>query len=761
MRKHSGLLLLTLIFSLAFAEKGNNIPFDAQSALAYLKDLASDSMLGRKSGQPGGVLAEDYIASRLKEWGIEPGGVNGTYFQPFTFPQFNIGPGARLEIITDRKRKDFDYEDCWRVWTYSGSGRFTAEIVFVGYGIHAPEKGYDDFADVNIQGKMALLITETPLNLGRILGDDVDIKKRILSIQKHGAKGVFICDCPVPGKRTIQGSLDAEVYKPDFVIIRIEASVARYVFRDLPTDLSYLIQEMDSTSRPQSYATGVMAALEVDAVYDENRPTRNVLGRISGSDKKLKGEYIIVAAHMDHLGINPQGEVMNGANDNASGTSVAMEVARVLKKSRSKLKRSVVFFLWAAEEQGYRGLTYYCQHPVYPLEKTVAYITMDMVGHGNGKVTVSGKDYRPDLWEFLAQHVPENIFKYVQPSTRFSHRLPDWEPLLPTGVARLGIQTSGQHLKLHTSRDDVDLIKPELLERTGNFIRAAVEALADEQSNLIPAFRREDYYLKVVRLIDYQPLTLGQVAEHPEETLDSPANVRLAVVEEEEGLAGDALRVDTTKSALDCLAGIKKSGRISIYASIGRLQDDMIQRRTDIIPGIGSIRTLTNDPDWAKALAEVGVRFVWLSDPSPLFAGDAVTQDGKRIWSALEDNGIIIMVSALTPGCQRMLLENARKPFVLIEQDLPQAEILELIQKKKAVLALVLNEKGAAEYYQKLDQARRVLGSKRLMIMNGLPIQEKKSIDLFRQLTREILQAGYEWKDIQDLFSGTFLSLFE
>jgi hypothetical protein len=761
MKAGTGLLAAFLVFSLAFADEEQAIPFDARAALAYIKDLASDSMLGRKSGQPGGVLAEDYIASRLKEWGIEPGGVDGTYFQPFTFPHFNIGPGARLKIISGRMEEDFEYEDGWRVWSYSGSGRFTAEIVFVGYGIHAPEKGYDDFAGINIQGKIALLIMETPANLERTLGDDVNLKKRILSTQRQGAKGVFICPSPVSGDRTIQGYPDAEVYNPGFVIIRIEPRLADYIFRDLPTDLTCLVQEMDSTSRPRSYATGVIVSLGVEAIYDGKRPTRNVLGKISGSDELLRGEYIIIAAHLDHLGINPRGEVMNGANDNASGTAVAMEVARVLNCARTKLKRSVVFFLWAAEEQGFQGLNHYCRHPIYPLEKTVAYITMDMVGHGSGKVGASGKDYRPDLWEFLARNIPENVFQFIQPSSRFSPRLPDWELLLPTGIARIGIQTSGHHLKFHTSRDDVDLIKPELLERTGNFVRAAVEALASEPSNMIPAFRREDYYLKVVRLIDCQPVSLRRIAELPEEAWGTPASVQLAFAEETEELSEDALRVDVIKGILDCLTGLKRAAGISLYSSLARLQDDIAQRRTAIIPGLGSIRTLINNPGWAKVLAENGIRYVWLSDQASLFAEGDITPEGMNIWKALEDNGVIVVTSGLTPGSQKKLLEKARKPFVLVEEALPAEEILEIMKQKEAVLALVFDESGAEKYFQELDRAKSVLGSHRLMIMNGHPIQGDMSIDFLRRLAREILQAGYAWKDIQNLYSGTFLSLFE
>ncbi|MBM3285647.1 MAG: hypothetical protein FJY81_07210, partial [Candidatus Aminicenantes bacterium] len=142
MRMLTALSALWLLFPPGGAGPERTASFDARAALGYVGDLAADAMLGRKSGQPGGVLAEEYLASRLREWGIEPGGVDGTFFQPFTFPHSNIGPGVRMEIISGRGKRNFDYEEGWRVWPYSGSTHVTTEVVFVGYGIHAPGKDY-------------------------------------------------------------------------------------------------------------------------------------------------------------------------------------------------------------------------------------------------------------------------------------------------------------------------------------------------------------------------------------------------------------------------------------------------------------------------------------------------------------------------------------------------------------------------------------------------------------------------------------------
>ncbi len=126
--------------------------------------------------------------------------------------------------------------------------------------------------------------------------------------------------------------------------------------------------------------------MSVNAIFDEKRPTRNVLAKITGSDKVLKDEYVIIGGHMDHLGISPMGDIMNGANDNASGTAVVMEIARVMKLNRAKPKRTVIFALWAGEEQGLLGSKHYADDSTFPMNKTVAYINMDMVGHGSGGI---------------------------------------------------------------------------------------------------------------------------------------------------------------------------------------------------------------------------------------------------------------------------------------------------------------------------------------------------------------------------------------
>ncbi len=162
-----------------------------------------------------------------------------------------------------------------------------------------------------------------------------------------------------------------------------------------------------------SFHTNVKAFVSVKAIFDEERPARNVLAKIEGSDKNLKEECLIIGAHMDHLGIYPLGDVMNGANDNASGTAVVIEAARVMKLNGAKPARTVIFALWAGEEQGLCGSRYYVDHPVFLLEKTVANINLDMVGIGGDKIPFEGAYYGPEIWQVLKEKLSTHILDSI------------------------------------------------------------------------------------------------------------------------------------------------------------------------------------------------------------------------------------------------------------------------------------------------------------------------------------------------------------
>jgi hypothetical protein len=754
------LLALLLLAAPSFA-KVKKVAFDEKAALSYIKDLSSDSMMGRKSGQPGAAIAEEYVASKFKEWGLERAGDNGTYFQNFTIEYSNVEEGVVLEIISEKARRSFYYEDDWRVQRLSGSGHFAAEIVFVGYGIHAPDKDYDDYAGVDLKGKLALLLIESPTRLEEKLSEEAKIENRIKAAQEQGALGILGFRRSSTQSRYFRFRLKKEFYKPDFVILTVEDRVTNFIFKDLKTELRYLLLEIDNKLKPMSFETGVKAFVSVKAVFDEKRPTRNVLAKITGSDETLKEEYVIIGAHMDHLGINPLGEVMNGADDNASGTAVVMEIARIMKLNRARPKRTVIFALWAGEEQGLLGSRHYTDQPLYPIEKTVTYINMDMVGQGTGRVPFGGVYYGPQIWEVLEERLSEEIKEYVKPG-RGGPGGSDYTPFLEKGIPSYGILTQGYHFKYHKSRDDLDLIKPEVLKKTGDFVQAAVEILASEPINFFKPMRQETYYLKYHRLINFELTTLNRFIEHHKDAKDSDVDLQLTVLEEKEGLSGDALRMDMLKNLLDASEKIKKTKGLTFYSSSNRLNMDIRQGKTTVMVGLKGINSFRDEPEWAQVLAKQGVYFVFMDEPFFLFGEEGLSEQGKKIVQAINRSGLLLVVEGLDSSQAKVLLNGSQKPLVLIEKDLPDKEVLELIKKKKSALGLILSQgEDPSSYFKKIDEVKEAIGTDYLMMVNEQCLWGNKGQEQLLNVISEIIKAEYRIPDVPNIFTFTFLGVLD
>jgi aminopeptidase YwaD len=754
------LLTLFLLAAPSFT-KVKKVAFDEKAALSYIKDLASDSMMGRKSGQPGATIAEEYIASKFIEWGLEPAGDDGTFFQNFTIEYSNAEEGVVLEVISEKARRSFYYGDDWRVQRLSGSGHFAAEIVFVGYGIHAPEKDYDDYAGVDLKGKLALFLIESPTKLEEKLSEEAKIENRIKAAQEQGALGILGFRRASTQRQYFRFRLKKEIHKKDFVILTVEDRVTNFIFKDLKTELRYLLLEIDNKLKPMSFETGVKAFVSVKAVFDEKRPTRNVLAKISGADKTLKDEYVIIGAHMDHLGINPLGEVMNGADDNASGTAVVMEIARIMKINRAKPKRTVIFALWAGEEQGFLGSRHYTNHPPYPIEKTVTYINMDMVGQGTGKVPFGGVYYGPQIWKVLEERLPEEIKEYVRPG-RGGPGGSDHTPFLEKGIPSYGIFTQGYHFKYHQSRDDLDLIKPEVLKKTGDFVQAAVEILASESINFFKPMRQETYYLKYHRLINFELTSLNRFIEHHKDAKDSDVDLQLTVLEEKEGLSGDALRMDMLKNLLDASEKIKKAKGLTFYSSSSALNMNIRQGKTTVLVGLKGINSFRDEPEWAQVLTKQGVFFVFMDEPSFLFGEEGLGEEGKEIVKAINSSGLLLVVEGLDSSQAKVLLNGSQKPLVLIEKDLPDKEVLELIKEKKSALGLIL-AKGAdpSSYFQKIDEVKETIGTDYLMLVNEQCLWGNEGKEQLLNVISEIIKAEYRSPDVPNIFTFTFLRVLD
>ncbi len=771
MKRIIGLTLVLCLMIVPAQAQQTKIPFDQTAAWSYVRDLAADAMVGRESGQPGAFRAEEYIASRFRQWGLEPAGDNGSYFQAFTIEHNNVAPGVVLEIISENERRSFYCGEDWRVQSFSGSGHFMAEVVFAGYGIHAPEEGYDDYAGIDAEGKLLLISTGFPGRLVAELEEEGGLDNRVRAAQQSGASGVLIFQQTSSADRSSRMRLTKDVYDPDFVILSGEQQVARFVFEDLDIDLSYLFSDISRTSTPKSFPTGVKAFVSVNAEFDPARSTRNVLARITGSDRVLREETVIIGAHMDHVGIGPLGHVMNGANDNASGTAVVMEIARVMKLNRARPRRTVVFALWAGEEQQLLGSIHYLLHPTNPVEKTITYINLDMVGQGSGNVPFTCVNYAPHIWEILEEKLPGEIMEYVRPG-RGEPGPSDHTGFLAMGIPSYVIMTEGPHFKTHRRHDDIELIKPEMLKRTGDFVYAAVEILASQPSDLILPGRRENYYLRYQNLVDYHLPLLNEFIDENKETENPYIDLQLALVEETPGPSTSESRSESrmamVQSLLDAGEKLNEYESVTAFSSASALRGSIRQGRTTVMPGLGGVTLFRDDPRWFKVAAGLGAAFVVVRGGDLFPEGSTLRSEGRDILEAINDNGLLLLVRDATSDQAKMLLETSEKPLVLLQKEIPDEEVLGLIRETKSALGLVLaGGQAPADYFNKLDRLVTTLGMEYVMIVNEQSLLESTGKEQMLGVISEMLKAKYENLDnyidflVTNLFSGTFLRVLE
>ncbi len=538
-------------------------------------------------------------------------------------------------------------------------------------------------------------------------------------------------------------------------MVSIEDNVLDFIFDDLPTQDNTLFSQIHLHSKPKSFDTGIKAYISVNALFDEKRATRNVLAKISGSDKKLKEESIVIGGHMDHLGITPMGEVMNGANDNASGTAVVMELARIMKLNNAKPKRTVVFAAWAGEEQGLLGSTYYADNPTMPIEKTVMNINMDMVGHGSGKIPFNGVYYGPQIWEVLKEKLPKEILDTATPG-RGGPGGSDHTPFLQKGVPAFFLITRGA-IKYHHHRDDSDLIKPDMLKKTGDLVHASVKIIADEKGDLIQPRRQETYQIKYQNIINYEMPPLNKLIDNHGDTKDSHVKLQLSVIDEKEGLSGDDLRVDIINNLFEIPDKLNKTKGLSAYQSSSRMRAITRMGKTTVIVGLQGIKAFEDNPQWAEILAKQGLYFVSIEEPAFLFSDEGLSAKGKETLKTIQSSGLLLVVKGMDADQSRVLLEGSKKPLVFLQNDIPDKEIMDLVKEKEAAVGLILGaDEDAASYVNKVKAVKEAIGTQYVMMVNeqclwGSP-GKTQMLDMISELLKVELGRG----GLPNIFSGTF-----
>lgn len=472
----------------------------------HVNILASDEFQGRGSGTAGQWLAAKYIATEFVHYGLKPAGNDQRYYQDFEIVHRDLG-ATRLVIERGTQQIDFSLKSGYIPFSFTGENDLEAEIVFAGYGITAPEHSYDDYRDIDVRGKLVLVLRHEPRENdatsvfnGKRLTEHATFENKARNAQRHGAVGMLLVTDPNGHEnlapqgywprflRRADGrgkwQLATKTDFPDFPAIWISGAAADEIVHDSGTTLPELQRSIDTTMQPASreipgVRVGVSVELEV-----ERRETQNVLGLLEGTDPDLRDEVVVVGAHYDHVGII-NGLIHNGADDNASGTAGLLEIAEAFAELPRPPRRSVLFIAFSAEELGLLGSAFYVANPVIPLHKTVAMINMDMISRNEeDEVTVIGSKRSRELHELniAANHEigltlkydGERFFDRSDQANFARHRIP------------VIFYNADIHPDYHRPSDDSHKINPNKLARVARLAFLVAWKVAD--SSLRPRY---------------------------------------------------------------------------------------------------------------------------------------------------------------------------------------------------------------------------------------------------------------------------------
>jgi hypothetical protein len=449
-----------------------------------VRELCSEKYAGRLTGTRGYDDAAAWVAGRLAQWKLAPAGDRGTYYQEFPDPYTLVLPGAELSLLLPAKdgtiqKKSYEIETDFFPGSTSAGGEVSAEVVYAGYGITAPELNFDEYQGLDVKGKIVLVEVEVPVDPGKKPAEFAKWRPysfhqyKVRNAREHGAAG-FLYNYPIVNPNCL--------YIDGLAMTSVGEKVVNDIFQGSGRDHGRLVKMIKKKLRPRSFATGKTVSMKNVTEHHAEGIGRNVIACLPGSDPALKEETVILAAHLDHLGLNPS--LMPGANDNASGVAVVMAVAEALAAFELRPQRTVAFIFFGAEEQGVLGSEFYLTHLPPPLKKAKAVINLDGVGRGKRIYALAAKNY-PSLWKFfdLANRdlVRADVSGEYFPN-RARPRL-DAARFMWAGVPTVSF-SAGDAPELpfptyHTRRDAPDILTPAIMSQLGKLIFAGLADLAE------------------------------------------------------------------------------------------------------------------------------------------------------------------------------------------------------------------------------------------------------------------------------------------
>ncbi|MCC6294544.1 MAG: M28 family peptidase [Bryobacterales bacterium] len=514
MRILAGLLAAGALWAQSRAPEIESIQRNEMKADLFF--LASDEMRGRLTNTPEYRLAAEWILSRFRRLGLAPAGDDGEYAQEFELVYGRLGEGNRLSVGPREARRAARLHDEFSPVLASANGEVRAQAVFAGFGVTAPQWNWDDYRDASVKGKVVIVLEgdpqeEDPKSVfeGVVTSEYASSWRKIMTAQEHGAAGVLLVPGDGPGGRkrafaTIAGAdwpatpprierydLASRVNQVRIPALRVCEPLAAQI-------LGQPLAPLREKANRQAGSALAEGREEVDMAAAVTRTTiveRNLLAKIEG-DGPRKDEAVIISAHHDHDGADGS-QVLNGADDNGSGTVALLDIAEAYALAAHAGKRpgrTVIFALWGSEERGLLGSYAWLQRPLWPITKTVAALNMDMIGrseevpeHGGRRffglkpqqaaanansVHIMGYSFTPGLAAIVKQanrEIDLNLrMDYDNTRSNLVRRSDQW-PFLMGSVPAVFFHT-GLHPDYHRSGDRPEKIEYAKMERIARLV---------------------------------------------------------------------------------------------------------------------------------------------------------------------------------------------------------------------------------------------------------------------------------------------------
>ena len=422
------------------------------AAYGFCRTLAAEPFAGRLSGSPGYAAAASWVAARFKEWGLRSPA--GGFLQPFPSP-FSQVDKAEMSFSVAGKETKLQAGKDFLPLLFSDSGRVSGTAVFAGWGISAPDLGYDDYAGADVRGRFVLCFRGTPDATDKRFERHDEHRVRMQTARDKGALGLIYIYPEVqanPNGDRLEKFMPAEVSE----------AAADLLFAPRGIHAAELKKDLQAYRVPITFSLDARIDLAVEARHFADGKGYNVVGYLPGSDPRRKGECVVLGAHLDgcgrHLGI-----VFPGADDNASGSAVVMEIARAFAVSGLRPRRTLVFVLFGGEEMGLLGSRYYAAHAPVPLKKIDAMFNFDMEGEGS-RAFAQFSPKPAALKEAIDK--ADGFVRLIsgsRPIQEVGVRSSDFAPFFLQGAPCAAFYSNGPHLHYHEEGDSIYRINPEIM----------------------------------------------------------------------------------------------------------------------------------------------------------------------------------------------------------------------------------------------------------------------------------------------------------